>query len=370
MHKIVNKPIPNTSPQTLPNGISTNFVLLGEPIRLDQVGSTGWWPSAISEQMRRKLFMRIMREGHSVPILLSICFALMAEMYTTTYDPDMVATSNSGGDQFSRNKRFRLQCEGNTITDFGICKGAAEVKPQDTFGYLMDSPDDPARVDFLRGQDPKDHYWIYFKTLREEFILDPCMFTFNMAMIVHGSAYWPRHFASFPRLSELAGIFISRDFRQTIPKMHYEKQRFSILHHKALQSIVRSEEEFQDLDRKILIAFMERVVGRTTNEVERNLLVSWTTVNRRMWISNLLHKEYLGYPSTPPIGIIYDPGEEDEHPTPAEEEADAMRYVKKWNRLAKKGEITSAQLMDAVFRWDTMPPEEKLAWRKGNNGRT
>lgn len=369
LHKILNKPIPNVSAQTLPNGVSTNFVLLGDPIPLEKVGSSEWWPSAISEKMRRKLFMRIVREGHVVPILLSICVALMAEMYTTTYNPEMDGKNDPPDDQFSHNKRFRLQCERNAIVDFGICKGAAEVKDLDTFGYILDPPDDFAYIDFFRGQDPKDHYWIYFKTLREEFILDTCMFTFNMAMIVYGFAYWPHHFASFPQLPELAGIFISREFRKTTPTMHYEKQRFSVLQNKALQSIVRTPES-SELDIKIFVAFMERVAGRKTNELEQDLLVSWTMTNRRMWISNLINREFLNYPDVPPIGIIYDPGEEDKHPTPREVEADAMRYIKKWSRRAKKGEITSAQLMEAIARWDMMPPEEKLAWHKGHKKRS
>jgi hypothetical protein len=268
VHKIVNKPIPNTSAQVLPNGVATNLVLLGDPIGHDShFGTPEWWPSAISPKMRDKLFRRILREGHSLHILLSICVALMAEMYTTTYDPEKEDIKNPEELQFSHNKRFRLQCERNTIIDFGLCKGAAEVKELDTFGYLMDSPLNPSRVDFFRGQDPKEHYWIYFKTLREEFILDLCMFTFNMAMCVHGKSYWPHHFAAYPELSELAGIFITRPLRQATPPMHYEKQRFSVLHNKALQSVVRMP-EFSELDEKILVAFMERVAGRPTNESE------------------------------------------------------------------------------------------------------
>lgn len=83
---------------------------------------------------------------------------------------------------------------------------------------------------------------------------------------------------------------------------------------------------------------------------------------------NLYHKEYLQYPDVPPIGIFYDPGEQDE-PTPPEEEDDAMRYIKKHNRLAKKGVISPAKVMEAIKRWDTLPPEEKMAWRKGHKKR-
>lgn len=365
-HKILNNPIPNTTAQVLPDGSSTNLVFLGDRIYADQTGSHEWWPTASTETMRNKLFRRILREGYSLPIVVSICVAVLAEMYTTTYDPEK---SNDGDqkasgepDQFSHNKRFRFQCERNSIIDFGICKGSAEVKPQDTFGYFTSGSGDTS-IDFFRGQDPKDHYWIYFKTLREEFVLDVSMFTFNFAMCIgDGYPYTPPG-GRFPMIHDFAGFFIDREIRQTTPLLQYEKQRFSVLHNKALQGIVRTP-FFSELDKKILIAFMERVGGRKTNDVEQKFLVSWTANNRRMMALNLYHKDYLNFPAVVPVGIVYDPGEES---PPRDDDEEAMRYFKKWTRMERKGAITPKQLMEALLGWDKLPPEEKMAWRKRKN---
>ncbi|KAF9449104.1 hypothetical protein P691DRAFT_703728 [Macrolepiota fuliginosa MF-IS2] len=367
LHKIVNRPIPNVSAQVLPDGSSTNVVLLGDPIHPDQTGSPEWWPTAISERMRQKLFRRILREGHALPITLSICVALLAEMYTTTYDPEKepnVGDPSTGMefDQFSHNKRFRLQCERNTITDFGICKGSAEVKAMDTFGYFVESEHSKSNVEFFRGQDPKDHYWIYFKTLREEFVMDLCMFTFNFAMCVaHGEPYCPSG-GEYPTFSDLAGFFIGRELRQNTPLLQYEQQRFSVLHNKALQGIVRTP-HFNELGERILVAFMERVAGRKTNEVEQDLLIAWTMSNRRMMAQNLDQKAFLNYPSFVPTGILYDPGEET---SPHEDDEETLKYWKKLGRMERKGVISPNQLIGALRKWDALPAEERMAWRKGH----
>lgn len=346
-HQIFNNPVPNKTAQVLPDGSSTNLVLLGDPIPMDRIGSPEWWPTAMSDTMRKKLFYRILGEGWSLPLLLSICVAVMAEIYTTAYDPEK--------SECAHNQSIRLQCERNAIIDFGICKGRAEVKSLDTFGYLYAHPN-TNRIDFFRGQDPNDHYWIYFKTLREEFMLELSMFTFNLAMSAKGTYYTPSS-GEYPETALLPGHFVSREMRHATPLLQYEKQRFSVLHHKALQGTVRTP-DFSPLDEKILVAFMERVAGRKTTEIERNLLVWWTTANRRLTAMNLYHKDYYTYPPFVPICIFYDPGEED---PPAEDDEITLKYYKRMSRKERSGKITPNELIATMRKWDALPLEEKMA---------
>jgi hypothetical protein len=364
MRKIVNNPIPNDDFEIV-NGVATNPVVLGEPIRMDQMIGRAWWPSAISDQMRRELFWRIMREGHSVQVLLSILISLMAEMYTTNHDPEKAPTKDPAEEQFSHNKRFRLQSGSNAVIDFGICKGEADVKEGDTLGYFTDFPRDPTK--FIRGQDPKDHYWIYFKTIREEFTLDLCMFTFNFGLCVRATQYQPHHFPGAPEINDVGAFFLTREYRRDTPKLQWETERFSVLQNEELWNTVRTR-NFREADTGALISFMDLVTSRPSTRQEQCFLISWTTKHRRMLASNLYHKEYLQYPPTPPVGINYDPGQEERIRPPEDEEEAFITYIRKKTRLARKGKIGADELVENLRAWNTFSPEEKRG--KGSQKKT
>ncbi|KXN82417.1 hypothetical protein AN958_02567 [Leucoagaricus sp. SymC.cos] len=236
-----------------------------------------------------------MREGHLLPILISILISLMTEMYTTKYDPqkNRIAPDLSDG-HFIHNK----QRGGNTITDFWTCKGEVEVKDSDTLGYfihydceLCDS------VDFYGGQDPKTHYWIYLKTLREEFVLELSMFTINVARSTDGADYVPKNLYTAPEFHEFPGFLITREMRQTTGQIHHERERFSILHDTTTQNIVRLN-RYNKVDQGLLVELMEKVAGKLTHELEQDLLISWISRNRDVLASNLFHREYLQYTSS------------------------------------------------------------------------
>ncbi|KAJ3554620.1 hypothetical protein NP233_g12384 [Leucocoprinus birnbaumii] len=347
-HKILNKPIPNTTYEDI-NGIGCNPVLLGDALPKGQQGpkSSAWWSGAMSSHYRGKLFSRISREGNCLPVLISILVALMAEMYTTIYDPEKDGASSSTGDQFGHNKRFRLRCEGHSIVDFGICKGAVEVKEMDTFGYWKDFPSDPD-MNFFRGQDPKDHYWIYFKTLREEFLLDLCMWTFNFGFYIDTTPYQPRNYPSLPRMNrDVGAFFLTREYRQMCPKLHWEKTRFSVLQNKELQAAVTTPELGAEA-KNTLWTFMDQVAGKQQSQVDRDLLVSWTKNHRKMLASNLYRKGFLQYPASPSVQIDYNPGlGEGVRPSPEKEDA-IIKQIKKLTRDARKGKISSEELVEGL----------------------
>jgi hypothetical protein len=153
LHQIVNNPNPNCPP--------VNFFPFddwaGKPVILgDQIssppGTEEWWPTTIPT-VRSKLFRRIVREGYVLPILTAVCIALLAEIYTTT------SGSSAVGD--SKQRRARLRYLSSPIADFGVAVGSARVINQDKLAYFRLS--DGA---LIRGQDPDQHYWIYFTTVR------------------------------------------------------------------------------------------------------------------------------------------------------------------------------------------------------------
>ncbi len=73
-------------------------------------------------------------------------------MYTTTYIP---ASPWPDG---KAKHRIRLQHRKSPLTDFGTAKGVEQDKL--AHGSMRD------RKLFIKGQDPNDHYWLYFTTLR------------------------------------------------------------------------------------------------------------------------------------------------------------------------------------------------------------
>ena len=92
------------------------------------------------------------------------------------------------------------------ISDFVVAKGAAHVTSQDRRAYY--------NVDenrFMMGQDPLDHYWIYFITVSgEEYFLDCGMMTFNLAMMVKAEPYCKY---ALPELSFVPAYFYYEENR-------------------------------------------------------------------------------------------------------------------------------------------------------------
>ncbi|KAF9075610.1 hypothetical protein BDP27DRAFT_1286295 [Rhodocollybia butyracea] len=153
-HKIINNPRPDSRATTFSDGSRAKLILLGE-----HVGETPerWWPTAETPGISVKLKRRFVRDGNLLPIVTSIVVALLSEMYTTPYT-----------DRHSL-PRTRLNYKSSPIADFGIVKGKAVVHCEDTFAFR-----NTITGQFWFGQDPQDHYWIYFKTLKGESLFFRC----------------------------------------------------------------------------------------------------------------------------------------------------------------------------------------------------
>ncbi|KXN80842.1 hypothetical protein AN958_07205 [Leucoagaricus sp. SymC.cos] len=183
-------------------------------------------------------------------------------------------------------------------------------------------------------------------------------------MSVVGGPYRPKNCCSALDMDELPALFISRKLRQSAPSMHYEKERFSVLHHPALQGVVRAN-TYTSFEERTLVAVMEKIAGRRMNPAEQYYLILWTGQNRHLIASNLFNKEFVHYPLFPPLAINYDPGGE-RMPTDSVEQEDSLKWIKKWSRLHRKGAITTKQLHQALKRWDTLSPEEKWTFRESH----
>ncbi|CAL1708046.1 unnamed protein product [Somion occarium] len=175
-HKIINDVNPYVTPTQLPDGWEAKLVMIDDTQAprpfLDHMD---WFPLAYSPKVAGKMFRRIALSGYVLPILTAVASAILAEMYTTT--------SGAG----SSERRVRLKYRSSPISDFGIATGSAVVTPQDRLAYYRQSDGS-----IFWGQDPDDHYWLYFTTTRgEEVLLDCAMFPFNMCQMVDSTPYVP-----------------------------------------------------------------------------------------------------------------------------------------------------------------------------------
>lgn len=262
-------------------------------------------------------------------------------MYTTT----AVSASDSPDGKLKR--RVRLQYHSSPISDFGIAKGRAEVKNQDKLAYfnLNDNT-------FEKGQDPDDHYWLYFTTITgEEFTLDCGMFTFNFCIVIPTDTYCQK---ILPSTGYAPAYFRDREHARLAPNLYYVKKRFSFLQNTALHTAVeRSDTEFRSIDVNIICDFMESIAERKCTSIEKNLAMKWAMNHCAAMDTTLRDRAWATWPKEPELGIEGDPEEMDE--SRYNDEA-WWKYMKKWNRKYKRGDISLDALGDAFRVWSKRHP--------------
>lgn len=257
-----------------------------------------WFPGAPSAKVAEKLVRRIGREGHLLPSLTAICIALLGELYT--------ATSSAGSPQV----RKRLQYRTSPISDFGIAKGSVLVPECDRLLYQKLSDGS-----YVTGQDPDEHYWLYFTTIRgEEVILDLGMYTFNMCIMIAIAPY------QVPGISELLGntvpgYFVHRELRKTgsLAKLHTERKRIAALRHPALQrAVVHLDHAIGDDEVKDIVAFMQEIAERPVVDPSLEVELACTAaMHNCVHLEKILNsREWESYPDSPTIGFDLDPGQE------------------------------------------------------------
>lgn len=335
LHQIVNNPNPNCPPVNFPfDDWAGKPVILGDQIS-SPPGTEEWWPTTIPT-VRSKLFRRIFREGYVLPILTAVCIALLAEMYTTTSGSSAVGNS--------KQRRARLRYMSSPIADFGVAVGSARVMNQDKFAYFRLSDGT-----LIRGQDPDQHYWIYFTTVRgEEIILDCAMFTFNMCVMVNGIQHYLPQLA--PISSFAPAFFRDRLFRKDTPELHTERKRLSVLRNEAFHHAVKnSRDSFSEEDMKTFCTFMEDLSGKSCTLKERELLATYALSNCNVVSATLEDRRWIRFPLTPEIAIEQDHGESVGGPEDGSEEW--FEYMKKWKKLKKAGKVGDQSLGQAFQAW-------------------
>jgi hypothetical protein len=321
--QILNDPTPDAPTTVLPGGYEARPVILGGEVPISADAINKWWPGAPSPQVASKLQRRIMRGGNPLPVNIAICVALLSEIYTTDSSKDS-------------KPRVRLAYRSSPIADFGIVVGDAIVQPQDRLAYY-DSVSGNVTVD----QDPRQHSWIYFTTIRrEDIFLDCGMFHFNACTWVTTEGYCPREMSeTFP---VVPALFYGRDTRNGVPGMPWkERKRFSVLRNENLQTAIQHTPHGLTFDDRINIwDFLENCQDDKESTIRQRKLVDlYTIVAMDAIEKNLESSEWKKFPSEENVmqGVEKDPSERDyTNATERDWEQHLARWQKQINQAKKE----------------------------------
>lgn len=121
-----------------------------------------WFPFCFSLNQRAYLRRRISRDGYLLPVVMGMGIAVLLELFSVTAEFPVAPC---------------LHYLGKPIWDFGICRGAVCVNPQNVISYVKDGSGElPTQL-----QDPENHFWLYFVTedKKETLYLDVGLFVYG-----------------------------------------------------------------------------------------------------------------------------------------------------------------------------------------------
>lgn len=337
-HQIVNTPTPDAEPVNFGpdlGGWCSTSVILGQPITIGAEGlGEEWWPTAPNPNTLHKLARRIIREGFVLPILTAICVSILSEVYTTT--------SRRG----TTERRTRLRYGTSPIADFGIVAGSLKIRTShDKLGYLSLSDGS-----LIRGQDPEQHYWIYFTTVRgEDIILDCAAYTFNMGLCFNGvSSYIP---SLGTTSSHAPAYFLGRTPGGAKPDLHIERKRASVLRNEALhRAMAGMKKTIDHTNMHAFFDFMDGLSGSSCSLKERDFLKTLCLINCAIMEKTVTDRRWTQFPARATMQI------EKENPGGTgnlnDDSADAwFKYMTKWHRLKKAGKVGDESLAEAFQKW-------------------
>jgi hypothetical protein len=323
--QVLNDVNPGTShPFLLPDGYESKVVMMGGKKPMQELHATpkDWWPLAQSDNVASKLQRRICRGGNLLPINLAVCIGLLAEMYTTDYGPGVKSHRHQ------HPNRVRLKYKSSPITDFGIASGWADVKPQDRLAF-WDVEGDLITID----QDPNNHYWIYFTTLRDETLyLDCGMFTFDLCNVIGTEPYVPPHVSHlFPWAP---AFFRDTVMRHNAPPVEHERRRFSVLRNANMhEAVMHSTRGYDDDDCKIFFDFMEKISGKKPTKQEEEMLGTFAIHAGVQINMNIQSGGWKTFPAEPNIGIEVNPGQFDDY----DNQVEAWdKHLKEWKKRLRE----------------------------------
>lgn len=312
-HKILNNhgdTSKYSAPYELPDGTKARVLFLGDEMKdgprgKDEKGLTGWWPKALVPQVASKYRDRIRREGYAAQMCMALCTTLVAQFHSAAYEAN------------TSNRRHRLHFHGSPISDFGLCLGSVDVHDYERLAYLL--PDQT----FLKGQDPDEHVWMYFKTMRgDDIVMDCGVFTFNFCMMIETGLFLDgmKSGEALKRVFKFAPVFFwdgdcedgSKGLKS--PKSHKERKRISVLRdprvHEAFARLGHLEEAnvyIPDIPK--LISILDDFTGKPSNNIEKNLFQTWTYLGCVQMKQCLDQGRWRRWPAKVRIAMEVDPEE-------------------------------------------------------------
>lgn len=250
-HRIINNPSPPLGrPETVPGSSDPEdraiIIRLGPSITPQQYGSSAWWPTAITTQIREKLYRRIVCDGYDFHLHWIIAFSLVDVFYT-------------------KRSQFKLKYKSCPIADFGLAHGKFRVMPQDRLAYVL--PDGSVR----KSQDPNDHWWIYLTTMKgEELILDYGAYVWNLGTCVKPDPY------DFKPLGMAPALFRNRELSKVpnIEEQFVERERFSVLKDPELQSVIHDFDTIWE-GMPVCFEYAKSKLKRELGAFEKEIIPEW-----------------------------------------------------------------------------------------------
>lgn len=274
------------------NGTVCTVVSLGDPVSFDELVKKpeAWWPRYPSAIDARRLRDRITREGNTLLINTAICIALLAELYTTTSDAD----AKRQDWQFQH--RTRLTVGSCPIADFGIMAGSVNGPGIDQLAYH-----DTLTKSTTYGQDPKDHYWIYFTTIRGEVLyLDCGLYTLIPGDVLKADPYVADHLTE--RFILIPAFLRDSAARKSMANIHTERSRTSVLKNtEILEALMRNQREFEKENGELYSQLMQSISGKETSARDKRLVTPFVQVTRAQIRANLLNARWKAYPPEPTL---------------------------------------------------------------------
>jgi len=274
------------------DGTACSVISLGDHVSFDELVKKpeAWWPRYPSAIEARRLRDRITREGNTLLVNTAICVALFAELYTTTSD----ATAKRQDWQFHH--RARLTVRSCPIADFGIMAGSVSGPGIGRLAYY-----DTLAKSTIYGQDPNEHYWIYFTTIRGEVLyLDCGLYTLNPGDVLKADPYVADHLTE--RFTLIPAFLRDSVARKTLANVHTERSRTSVLKKtEFLEALMRNQRNFEKENGELYSQFMQGICGRETSARDKRLITPFIQVTRAQIRANLLNERWKEYPPEPTL---------------------------------------------------------------------
>ncbi|KAG8926553.1 hypothetical protein FRC01_008699 [Tulasnella sp. 417] len=280
-HRIVNNPDPKLcKPEPIPGSSDPEDqavqIQLGSILQSEELDTDTWWPQGASKYDRLRLLRRIAFDGDDFQLHWVIVFGLLWALYTNR-------------------SKFKIKYKNSPIADFGLAHGKVDIPSQDRLVYIL--PDESVR----RGQDPADHWWIYFRNARgDEAILDLGAYTWNVATFVYAAPY-----KEFGPISLGPAVFQSQEANgpsKAGTLKYTEQERFSVLTDEVFGSSITQKPAAGDAQPQ-LYDRLEAILQKKFDEPEKDVVRLWIETVFLKLTQVILEGDWKKWPAAPATDV-------------------------------------------------------------------